>query len=118
MARERSIAVVGAGFGGVGTAVMLERAGYDDVTVFEKGVTRAARSLSLCARGGGAVLAGAVGVGRGAVLGVGGAASCPPPLRASPSPTPRPAKAVAPAARSQARFRTRAQGTAAGQTRS
>jgi cation diffusion facilitator CzcD-associated flavoprotein CzcO len=33
----RSIAVVGAGFGGVGTAVMLKRAGYSNVTVFEKG---------------------------------------------------------------------------------
>jgi cation diffusion facilitator CzcD-associated flavoprotein CzcO len=29
--------VVGAGFGGVGAAVMLQRAGYDDVTVFERG---------------------------------------------------------------------------------
>jgi cation diffusion facilitator CzcD-associated flavoprotein CzcO len=34
---QRSIAVVGAGFGGVGAAVMLRRAGYDDVTVFERG---------------------------------------------------------------------------------
>jgi cation diffusion facilitator CzcD-associated flavoprotein CzcO len=33
---RRSIAVVGGGFGGVGAAVMLRRAGYDDVTVFEK----------------------------------------------------------------------------------
>jgi cation diffusion facilitator CzcD-associated flavoprotein CzcO len=33
----RSVAVVGAGFGGVGAAVMLKRAGYHDVTVFEKG---------------------------------------------------------------------------------
>ncbi|HEY2769307.1 MAG TPA: NAD(P)/FAD-dependent oxidoreductase [Solirubrobacteraceae bacterium] len=32
-----SVAVVGAGFGGVGAAAMLRRAGYDDVTVFEKG---------------------------------------------------------------------------------
>jgi cation diffusion facilitator CzcD-associated flavoprotein CzcO len=32
-----SIAVVGAGFGGVGAAVMLRRAGYDDVVVFERG---------------------------------------------------------------------------------
>jgi cation diffusion facilitator CzcD-associated flavoprotein CzcO len=32
-----SIAVVGAGFGGVGAAVMLRRAGYADVTVFERG---------------------------------------------------------------------------------
>ncbi len=31
-----SIAVVGAGFGGVGAAVMLRRAGYPDVTVFER----------------------------------------------------------------------------------
>jgi cation diffusion facilitator CzcD-associated flavoprotein CzcO len=29
--------VVGGGFGGVGAAVMLRRAGYDDVTVFERG---------------------------------------------------------------------------------
>jgi cation diffusion facilitator CzcD-associated flavoprotein CzcO len=33
----RSIAVVGGGFGGVGAAVMLRRAGYSDVTVFERG---------------------------------------------------------------------------------
>src|SRR2546421_11914950 len=32
-----SIAVVGAGFGGVGALVMLHRAGYDGVTVFERG---------------------------------------------------------------------------------
>jgi cation diffusion facilitator CzcD-associated flavoprotein CzcO len=32
----RSIAVVGGGFGGVGAAVMLSRAGYRDVTVFER----------------------------------------------------------------------------------
>jgi cation diffusion facilitator CzcD-associated flavoprotein CzcO len=32
----RSIAIVGGGFGGVGAAVMLQRAGYEDVTVFEK----------------------------------------------------------------------------------
>jgi cation diffusion facilitator CzcD-associated flavoprotein CzcO len=32
-----SIAVVGAGFGGVGAAVLLRRAGYEDVTVFERG---------------------------------------------------------------------------------
>jgi cation diffusion facilitator CzcD-associated flavoprotein CzcO len=32
-----SIAIVGAGFGGVGAVVMLRRAGYDDVTVFERG---------------------------------------------------------------------------------
>jgi cation diffusion facilitator CzcD-associated flavoprotein CzcO len=36
-AASPSIAVVGAGFGGVGAAVMLRRAGYDDVTVFERG---------------------------------------------------------------------------------
>ena len=33
----RSVAVVGAGFGGVGAAVMLARAGHRDVTVFERG---------------------------------------------------------------------------------
>src|SRR5829696_693695 len=33
----RSVAVVGGGFGGVGAAVMLRRAGYRDVTVFERG---------------------------------------------------------------------------------
>jgi cation diffusion facilitator CzcD-associated flavoprotein CzcO len=32
-----SIAIVGAGFGGVGAAVMLTRAGYRDVMVFERG---------------------------------------------------------------------------------
>ena len=32
-----SVAVVGAGFGGVGAAVMLRRAGYEDVVVFERG---------------------------------------------------------------------------------
>lgn len=36
MAERPSVAVVGGGFGGVGTAVMLERAGYRDFTVFEK----------------------------------------------------------------------------------
>jgi cation diffusion facilitator CzcD-associated flavoprotein CzcO len=35
--RSRSVAVVGGGFGGVGAAAMLRRAGYDDVTVFERG---------------------------------------------------------------------------------
>jgi cation diffusion facilitator CzcD-associated flavoprotein CzcO len=35
--RSRSIAVVGGGFGGVGAVVMLRRAGYRDVTVFERG---------------------------------------------------------------------------------
>src|ERR671931_143899 len=34
---SRSIAVVGGGFGGIGAAVMLRRAGYQDVTVFERG---------------------------------------------------------------------------------
>src|SRR5690349_11360181 len=34
---RRSVAVVGGGFGGVGAAAMLRRAGYDDVTVFERG---------------------------------------------------------------------------------
>jgi cation diffusion facilitator CzcD-associated flavoprotein CzcO len=34
---QRSIAVVGGGFAGVGAAVMLTRAGYHDVTVFERG---------------------------------------------------------------------------------
>ncbi|MDQ3739492.1 MAG: NAD(P)/FAD-dependent oxidoreductase, partial [Actinomycetota bacterium] len=33
----RSVAVVGGGLAGVGAVVMLKRAGYDDVTVFEKG---------------------------------------------------------------------------------
>jgi cation diffusion facilitator CzcD-associated flavoprotein CzcO len=33
----RTIAVVGGGFGGVGAAVMLRRAGYDDITIFERG---------------------------------------------------------------------------------
>ena len=37
MRSQRSIAVVGAGFGGVGALVMLKRAGYDNVTAFEKG---------------------------------------------------------------------------------
>jgi cation diffusion facilitator CzcD-associated flavoprotein CzcO len=35
-ARTRSVAVVGGGFGGVGAIVMLKRAGYRDVTVFER----------------------------------------------------------------------------------
>ena len=35
--RPKSIAVVGGGFGGVGAAVLLHRAGYNDVTVFERG---------------------------------------------------------------------------------
>jgi cation diffusion facilitator CzcD-associated flavoprotein CzcO len=34
---QRSFAVVGGGFGGVGAAAMLRRAGYHDVTVFERG---------------------------------------------------------------------------------
>ena len=37
LGRSTSIAVVGGGFGGVGAAVMLRRAGYEDVTVFERG---------------------------------------------------------------------------------
>lgn len=37
MSKQRSIAVVGGGFGGVGAIVMLKRAGYDNVTVFERG---------------------------------------------------------------------------------
>src|SRR3954453_21557608 len=32
-----SVAVVGGGFAGIGAVVMLRRAGYDDVTVFERG---------------------------------------------------------------------------------
>ncbi|HKE80117.1 MAG TPA: NAD(P)/FAD-dependent oxidoreductase [Solirubrobacteraceae bacterium] len=36
-ARSRSVAVVGGGFGGIGAAAMLRRAGYDDVTIFERG---------------------------------------------------------------------------------
>jgi cation diffusion facilitator CzcD-associated flavoprotein CzcO len=36
-AKQRSIAVVGGGFGGVGAAVMLRQEGYEDVIVFEKG---------------------------------------------------------------------------------
>jgi cation diffusion facilitator CzcD-associated flavoprotein CzcO len=36
-ARRRSIAVVGGGFGGVGAVVMLRRAGYSEVTAFERG---------------------------------------------------------------------------------
>lgn len=35
--RRPSVAIVGGGFGGVGAAAMLRRAGYGDVTVFEKG---------------------------------------------------------------------------------
>jgi cation diffusion facilitator CzcD-associated flavoprotein CzcO len=34
---SRSVAVVGAGFGGIAALTMLRRAGYGDVTVFEKG---------------------------------------------------------------------------------
>ncbi len=37
MSERPTVAVVGGGFGGVGAAVMLRRAGYEDVTVFEKG---------------------------------------------------------------------------------
>jgi cation diffusion facilitator CzcD-associated flavoprotein CzcO len=36
-AGRHSVAVVGGGFAGVGAVVMLRRAGYDDVTVFERG---------------------------------------------------------------------------------
>jgi cation diffusion facilitator CzcD-associated flavoprotein CzcO len=35
--RQRSVAIVGAGFGGVAAVGMLRRAGYEDVTVFERG---------------------------------------------------------------------------------
>jgi cation diffusion facilitator CzcD-associated flavoprotein CzcO len=35
--QPRSVAVVGGGFGGVGAIVMLRRAGYEDVTAFERG---------------------------------------------------------------------------------
>ncbi|MHB8235560.1 MAG: flavin-containing monooxygenase [Solirubrobacteraceae bacterium] len=35
--RSQSIAIVGAGFGGVGAVTMLRRAGYEDVNVFERG---------------------------------------------------------------------------------
>ncbi len=35
--RRRSVAIVGGGFGGMGAAVLLARAGYRDVTVFERG---------------------------------------------------------------------------------
>jgi cation diffusion facilitator CzcD-associated flavoprotein CzcO len=35
--KQRSIAVVGGGFGGVGAAALLARAGHHDVTVFERG---------------------------------------------------------------------------------
>jgi cation diffusion facilitator CzcD-associated flavoprotein CzcO len=37
MSRRPSVAIVGGGFGGVGAATMLGRAGYEDVVVFEKG---------------------------------------------------------------------------------
>jgi cation diffusion facilitator CzcD-associated flavoprotein CzcO len=37
MSDRPSVAIVGGGFGGVGAATMLRRAGYEDVTVFEKG---------------------------------------------------------------------------------
>ena len=32
-----SVAIVGAGFGGIGTAVSLRRAGVDDIVVLERG---------------------------------------------------------------------------------
>src|SRR6185437_14793564 len=35
--RPPSIAIVGGGFGGVGAITVLRRAGYEDVTVFERG---------------------------------------------------------------------------------
>jgi cation diffusion facilitator CzcD-associated flavoprotein CzcO len=35
--RRPSVAIVGGGFGGVGAAVLLTRAGYSDVTIFERG---------------------------------------------------------------------------------
>ncbi|MDQ1510632.1 MAG: hypothetical protein QOG50_2476, partial [Actinomycetota bacterium] len=35
--QKRSVAIVGGGFGGVGAAVLLVRAGYKDVTIFERG---------------------------------------------------------------------------------
>jgi len=34
---KRSVAIVGGGFGGVGAAIKLREAGYDDVTIFERG---------------------------------------------------------------------------------
>src|SRR6478735_5375141 len=34
--RQPSITIIGAGFGGLGTAVELKRAGYRDITVLEK----------------------------------------------------------------------------------
>lgn len=34
---KRSVAIVGGGLGGIGAATMLRRAGYEDVTVFERG---------------------------------------------------------------------------------
>ncbi len=37
LSRMTSVAVIGGGFGGVGAAVMMARAGYHDVTVFERG---------------------------------------------------------------------------------
>ncbi|HET8758434.1 MAG TPA: NAD(P)/FAD-dependent oxidoreductase [Solirubrobacteraceae bacterium] len=37
MTAQRSFAIVGGGFGGIGAAVMLRRAGYADLTVFERG---------------------------------------------------------------------------------
>ena len=37
--RRPSVAVVGAGFGGVGMAIRLKMAGFEDVTVFERGET-------------------------------------------------------------------------------
>jgi cation diffusion facilitator CzcD-associated flavoprotein CzcO len=37
VSRPRSFIIVGGGFGGVGAAVMLRRAGYADITIFERG---------------------------------------------------------------------------------
>jgi cation diffusion facilitator CzcD-associated flavoprotein CzcO len=36
MSSKRSVAIVGGGFGGVGAAALLRRAGYDDVVLFER----------------------------------------------------------------------------------
>ena len=37
MTRPRSVAIVGAGFGGIGTAISLRRSGIEDVIVLERG---------------------------------------------------------------------------------
>src|SRR5690349_2592901 len=36
MSKQPRVAIIGAGFGGVGTAVALKRAGYDDVVILEQ----------------------------------------------------------------------------------